>query len=111
VQIGHNVIIGKNCLILAQAGISGSVVIEDNVVIAGQVGIAGHLTIGKGAVIAAQSGVIRDVEPGAKVFGSPAKPHIQAKRMDISLQNLPEAMRIIRDVLKRVGDLESKLKP
>lgn len=111
VQIGHNVIIGKNCLILSHAGISGSVVIEDDVIIAGQVGIAGHLTIGKGAVIAAQSGVIRDVEPGVKMFGSPAKPHIQTKRMDISLQNLPKAMQMMRDLLKRVGDLESKLKP
>jgi UDP-3-O-[3-hydroxymyristoyl] glucosamine N-acyltransferase len=74
VQIGHNVQVGKGCVIIAQAGIAGSSVLEDYVVIAGQAGIAGHLRIGKGAQIAAQSGIMRDVEAGEKIMGSPGSP-------------------------------------
>lgn len=73
VQIGHNVKIGKGCVIIAQSGISGSAVIEDFVVIAAQAGVAGHLTIGKGAQVAAKTGVPSSIEAGAKVMGYPAK--------------------------------------
>ena len=59
VQIGHNVVIGKNCIIVAQSGLSGSVTLEDNVTLAARVGIIPHITIGKGAVLAARSTVIR----------------------------------------------------
>lgn len=74
VQIGHNVRIGRNCVIVSHVGISGSTELGDFVVIGGQAGIAGHLQIGSGAQIAAQSGVMRNVGPGAKVGGSPAQP-------------------------------------
>jgi len=74
VQIGHNVQIGRCCVIVAQVGISGSTRIGDFVVIAGQAGITGHLTIGAGAKIGAQSGVMRDVPAGQIVMGSPALP-------------------------------------
>lgn len=74
VQIGHNVKIGKNCVIVAQVGIAGSTVIEDFAVIAAQSGIAGHLTIGMGAQIAAKSGVAGNVPAGGKYIGIPAKP-------------------------------------
>jgi UDP-3-O-[3-hydroxymyristoyl] glucosamine N-acyltransferase len=74
VQIGHNVRLGKGCVIAAQVGISGSSVLGDLVVMGGQGGIAGHLNIGSGAQIAAQSGILRDIEPGAKIMGTPAKP-------------------------------------
>jgi len=74
VQIAHNVEIGDNCIIVSQVGISGSTKVGDFSMLAGQVGLAGHLTIGPGAKIAAQSGVMRDVEAGATVGGSPAKP-------------------------------------
>jgi UDP-3-O-[3-hydroxymyristoyl] glucosamine N-acyltransferase len=72
-QIGHNVKIGKNCVIVAQAGIAGSVELKDFAVIAAQSGIAGHLTIGMGAQVAAKSGVSTDVADGDKVMGYPAK--------------------------------------
>ena len=65
VQIGHNVQIGKGCLIVAQVGISGSVRFEDHVVVGGQAGFAGHLKVGKGAKIAGQAGITKDVEAGA----------------------------------------------
>jgi UDP-3-O-[3-hydroxymyristoyl] glucosamine N-acyltransferase len=74
VQIGHNVRIGKGCIIVAQTGIAGSANIGDGVQVGGQVGIAGHLNIGDGVRIAAQSGVMRDVEPGIAVGGTPAMP-------------------------------------
>jgi len=74
VQIGHNVRIGRACVIVAQVGISGSTVLEDQVVLAGQAGLAGHLRIAKGARVGAQSGVINDVPPRSDVLGSPAQP-------------------------------------
>lgn len=74
VQIGHNVHIGKACVIVAQTGISGSTVLEDHVVLAGQVGVAGHLRIGKGSRVGAQSGVMADVSPRSDLAGAPAQP-------------------------------------
>ncbi len=88
VQIGHNVKIGRGCIIIAQVGISGSTVIEDYAVLAGQVGVAGHLTIGKGARIAAQSGIMKDVPPGAEVMGYPALPIRQFMRQVATLNRL-----------------------
>lgn len=74
VQIGHNVKIGKGCVIVAQAGVAGSTTLGDYVFLAAQGGVAGHLDIGTGAQIGAQSGVMRDLPAGAKVIGSPAMP-------------------------------------
>jgi UDP-3-O-[3-hydroxymyristoyl] glucosamine N-acyltransferase len=75
VQIGHNVVIGKNCIIVAQSGLSGSVTLEDNVILAARVGIIPHITVGKGAQLAARSTVIRDVPAGEHWGGFPnAKP-------------------------------------
>jgi UDP-3-O-[3-hydroxymyristoyl] glucosamine N-acyltransferase len=74
VQIGHNVILGRCCVIVAQVGVSGSTVLEDFVRVGGQAAMAGHLRIGRGAEIGAQAGIISDVDPGAKVLGSPAQP-------------------------------------
>lgn len=74
VQIGHNVSVGRHCVIVAQTGISGSVKVGDFAMLGGQVGIADHLSIGAGAVVAAQSGVISDVPPGGRYGGYPARP-------------------------------------
>jgi len=74
VQIGHNVQIGRCCVIVAQVGISGSTRLGDFVMVGGQVGMAGHLTIGDGTRIGAQAGVISDLKPGDTVLGSPAMP-------------------------------------
>lgn len=80
VQIGHNVKIGRGCVIVSQAGVSGSTVLEDYVVLAGQSGVAGHLRIGKGARVAAQSGIMRDIPAGVEVMGYPALPIRQFMR-------------------------------
>ena len=74
VQIGHNARLGKCCVVVAQAGISGSTVVEDFVQIGAQAGLAGHLTVGARARLGAQCGVMSDVAPGADVVGSPAMP-------------------------------------
>jgi UDP-3-O-[3-hydroxymyristoyl] glucosamine N-acyltransferase len=80
VQIGHNVKIGKYCVIVAQTGISGSTQLGDYVMTGGQSGLAGHLKIGAGAKISAQAGIMRDVAPGEQVMGSPAVPSRQFMR-------------------------------
>lgn len=74
VQIGHNVRLGRGCVLVAQSGVAGSSVLEDFAVVAAQAGIAGHLRIGRGAQVAATSGVMRDVPEGQKVAGAPAMP-------------------------------------
>ncbi|HLL27588.1 MAG TPA: UDP-3-O-(3-hydroxymyristoyl)glucosamine N-acyltransferase [Xanthobacteraceae bacterium] len=74
VQIGHNVSIGRHCVIAGQAGISGSCTLGDYVVLGGQVGLADHLTVGDGAQVAARSGLMHNVPAGEKWAGAPAKP-------------------------------------
>ncbi len=74
VQIAHNVVIGRHCIIVAQTGISGSARLDDYVVLGGQVGVVGHVRIGEGTQIAASSNVIADVPAGVRWGGSPAKP-------------------------------------
>ncbi|MGH7681216.1 MAG: UDP-3-O-(3-hydroxymyristoyl)glucosamine N-acyltransferase [Candidatus Eiseniibacteriota bacterium] len=106
VQIAHNVQVGKNCIIVAQVGVSGSTVIGDGVVLAGQVGVIGHIEIGAGAQIGAQSGVRKSVEPGERLFGSPAVPLKQAQRIEASLKYLPELLQTVRRLKRRVDELE-----
>lgn len=98
VQIGHNVTIGKRCLIVAQVGISGSVSFEDDVIVGGQAGFAGHLNVGKGAKIAGQAGITNNVEAGAFLKGNPALPYALAQRIAILQRKLP-------DLFKRFADL------
>lgn len=88
VQIGHNVTIGRGCIIVAQTGISGSARLDDFVVLAAQVGVTGHLTIHSGAQIAARSAVIYDVPPGQKYGGVPARPVREWQRELVAIKNL-----------------------
>jgi UDP-3-O-[3-hydroxymyristoyl] glucosamine N-acyltransferase len=74
VQIGHNVRIGRGCVLVAQSGVAGSTVLQDFVAVAAQAGVSGHLKVGTGAQIGAKSGVMRDVPAGVAVLGSPARP-------------------------------------
>ena len=88
VQIGHNVRLGRGCVVVAQVGISGSTSVGDFVMIAGQAGLSGHLNVGHGARIGAQSGVMRDIAPGETVFGYPAMPGKQYMRQVALLARL-----------------------
>ena len=88
VQIAHNVLIGRHCVLASQTGISGSAVIEDNVMTGGQVGIADHITIGAGAALGAKSGVMHDAPAGARWVGAPAKPVKQFFREVAALERL-----------------------
>jgi UDP-3-O-[3-hydroxymyristoyl] glucosamine N-acyltransferase len=88
VQIGHNVQMGRGCVLVAQAGISGSARLGDFVMMGGQAGMAGHLTIGSGARIMAQAGIMRDVAPGETVVGAPAVPQKEFFRQVAALQRL-----------------------
>lgn len=88
VQIGHNVVIGRHCVIVSQVGIAGSSTLEDFVVLGGQVGLAGHLTVGMGAQVAAQSGVAGDIPRGARYGGYPAQPALSWAREAALLKQL-----------------------
>jgi UDP-3-O-[3-hydroxymyristoyl] glucosamine N-acyltransferase len=88
VQIGHNVVIGRCCVIVAQVGISGSAKLDDFVMVGGQGGLAGHLKLGKGARVAAHGGVFRDIAPGETVCGFPALPSKEFVRGVAVLQRL-----------------------
>jgi UDP-3-O-[3-hydroxymyristoyl] glucosamine N-acyltransferase len=103
VQIAHNVIVGENCLVVALVGIAGSTKIGSDTTLAGQVGLAGHIKIGNRVIIAAQSGVMHDVPDGGKWLGSPAQPDRQAKRQLIAVQQLPELIRRVNELEKRIA--------
>jgi len=109
VQIGHNVEIGEHSIIVAQVGVSGSARIGRRVILAGQVGIADHLTVGDGAAILAKACVARDVEPGAKLVGTPARPVLQSKRIWVAEEQLPDLARRLRGVERRLQQLEGQL--
>ena len=74
VQVGHNVRLGRCCVLVAQVGVAGSTALGDFVQLGGQTAVAGHLRVGKGARIGAQAGVMSDAPPGAALVGSPARP-------------------------------------
>jgi len=88
VQIGHNVVVGRCCVIVAQVGIAGSTIIEDFVRIGGQAAITGHVIVGRGAQIGAQAGVISDVAPNATLLGSPAQPKLEFFRQVATVKKM-----------------------
>ncbi|HTI69549.1 MAG TPA: UDP-3-O-(3-hydroxymyristoyl)glucosamine N-acyltransferase [Candidatus Limnocylindria bacterium] len=105
VQIAHNVVLGEHCIIVAQVGIAGSTKVGNGVTIAGQVGVAGHLRIGDKVVIAAQSGVMNHVPEGQKWLGTPAQPDRVAKRQYLMVERLPELLRRVNELERRLEEL------
>ena len=97
VQIGHNVVIGRHCVIVSQVGISGSSTLEDYVVLGGQVGVVGHVRLGMGAQIAATSNVNSDVPAGARWGGTPAKPVREWFREVTALKVLASRRNLAKD--------------
>ena len=109
VQIGHNVVIGERCLIIAQAGIAGSAVVGDDVVIAGQAGISDHVEIGARSIIGPKSTVVRSVEPGSVLSGLvEAAPHKQWLRAIRLLPRLPALWRRVAEIERSLGKPESR---
>ena len=109
VTVGHNSVVGRHCIIIGQAGLSGSTVLDDYVTIAGQAGIAGHVHIGSRAVIGAQSGVTKDVPAGQTALGSPAVEGLRAKKALTLIDSLPEFKRTLAAHGRRLADLEREL--
>ncbi|RLA85266.1 MAG: UDP-3-O-(3-hydroxymyristoyl)glucosamine N-acyltransferase, partial [Deltaproteobacteria bacterium] len=110
VQVGHNVRIGPNCIIVAQVGIGGSTEVGQGVALAGQVGISDHVRIGDGAQISAKAGIFRDVKPGEAVGGIPQMPHRRWIRVVAEIMRLPELRRELEDLRRRVQELEKSPK-
>ncbi len=105
VHIAHNVRIGANSIIVAQVGIAGSTIIGKNCIFAGQVGIADHVEIGDNVVILAQSGVESKakISNGEVMFGTPARPVMEEKRIIASLGRLPEMLKRLNKIEKKLG--------
>ena len=106
VQIGHACVVGEDNIICAQTGLAGSSVLERNVLLAGQVGVSGHLTIHDDAIVYAQSGIGGDVPAGARVSGSPAFAANEWLRAISAFSKLPELLKNLRDLKKRIEQLE-----
>jgi UDP-3-O-[3-hydroxymyristoyl] glucosamine N-acyltransferase len=111
VQIGHNCVIGENTVIAAQTGIAGSVKIGKQCMIGGQVGIAGHIEIADRVTLLAQSGLGKSIsEPGSIYFGTTAKEHKRAYRIEAVIRALPELSRDLYQLQREVEALRNALK-
>jgi UDP-3-O-[3-hydroxymyristoyl] glucosamine N-acyltransferase len=100
----------ENSIIVSQVGIAGSTKLGRGVLIGGQTGIAGHITLGDHVMVGARSGVHDDVRPSQIVSGSPHLPHRQWLRVEACVALLPEMRKTIASLLKRVEELETKIK-
>ena len=102
VHLGHNDILGENCLVVAHVGISGSVTVGNNVTFAGQVGTVGHITIGSNCVFGGKTGITNNVPDNSVMGGFPAMPMKEWLRQEANLRK-------VGDMLKRVKALEKEL--
>jgi len=107
VQVGHASVVGEDNIICAQAGLAGSSILGKNVLLAGQAGVSGHLTIHDNAVVYAQSGIGGDVPEGAVVSGSPAFDAHEWLRAITAFPKLPDLLKRVRQLEKRLEQLES----
>jgi UDP-3-O-[3-hydroxymyristoyl] glucosamine N-acyltransferase len=107
VQVGHACVVGEDNIICAQTGLAGSSILERNVLLAGQVGVSGHLTVHEDAVVYAQSGIGGDVPAGARISGSPAFAANEWLRAITAFPKLPELLKTVRELKKRVEQLEN----
>ena len=108
VQVGHSCTVGEDNIICAQTGLAGSTVLERNVLLAGQVGSSGHLTVHEGAIVYAQSGIGGDVQAKSRISGSPAFAANEWLRTITAFPRLPELLKTVRELKKRVEELEKK---
>lgn len=106
VQVGHNVRVGERSILAAQVGIAGSARLGRGIQCGGQAGLAGHIEVGDEARIGGQAGVIGDLEAGATVSGYPARDHRRYLRGMSGVMRLPELRRAVRDLERRLEELE-----
>jgi len=106
VQVAHNVVIGEDSILCAQAGISGSTKIGSNVTLAGQVGVVDHVEIGDNVIVGAQAGVTHNLPGNQGYVGSPALPHREFLRSNAVFPKLPEMRKRLADMEKRLKRLE-----
>jgi len=109
IQIGHNVTIGEDSILVSHTAIAGSVRIGKNVVIGGKVGIVDHIEIGDGAVIGSGAGVRKSIAPGETVLGDPTMPHRHWMRVSSLIARLPEINERLRDLEKRAKGSEKDI--
>lgn len=103
VQVGHNVRVGRHCILCGQAGIAGSTELGNYVVLAGQAGVSGHIKLGDGVQVAAKSAALSPVEPGKQVAGIPAVELRKWRRQAVLIARLEEMSRRVRALEKRLG--------
>lgn len=103
VQIGHNVIIGKHCLIISQSGLAGSCRIEDYVTVAAQSGIAGHVTVGEKAILASRTGVTTNLAGGIIYSGKPALPMKEETKLQAHARRLPKLVERVKALEKIIS--------
>jgi len=108
VHIAHNCQIGKHCMIVGQVGIAGSTTVGDYSVFAGQSGAADHAKIGARSVVAGRGGVVGEIPEGSFVSGFPARPHKEALRTQAALNKVPDLLKKMRTLEKRLAELEKK---
>lgn len=108
VQIGHNCDVGEDVILVSQVGIAGSSRVGNRAMLAGQVGVADHVTIGAGAILTAKSGVPSDVPAGEVWGGLPSRPLGETKRIWAGETQLPELIKRVRALEKRVRELEER---
>jgi UDP-3-O-[3-hydroxymyristoyl] glucosamine N-acyltransferase len=109
VQIGHNVTVGQNCLVVAQAGMGGSAKVGDRAVLGGQAGVPDHTSVGHDAVVVAQSGLAGDVPPKQTVLGSPALPLRERLQQLMNFKRLARLIQRVKELEAKVAELEKRL--
>jgi UDP-3-O-[3-hydroxymyristoyl] glucosamine N-acyltransferase len=109
VQVGHNVTIGTNCLIVAQVGLGGSSKVGHRAVVGGQAGLPDHLTIGDDALVHPQAGIVNHVPPRSIIIGSPAEPKRRFLEQQLQIRRLPRINRELKELREQVAALAEKL--
>ena len=109
VQIAHNVVIGEHSVVVAQVGVSGSTTVGRHVTLAGQVGLVGHIQVGDQVVVGAKSGVTKSVPDKTMLSGIPAVEHRLWRKAQVALLKLPEALKTIRALERKIQALEERL--
>ncbi|MDE7024420.1 MAG: UDP-3-O-(3-hydroxymyristoyl)glucosamine N-acyltransferase [Paramuribaculum sp.] len=106
IQIAHNCTVGESTVMAAQAGVAGSTHVGAHCMIGGQVGLAGHIHVGDGAQIAAQSGTPKNVDAGARLFGSPAMDLREYGRQAVNIKKLPELYDAVRKLENEINNMK-----